>query len=419
MKSTSLPMKPHPAVNAFTMALQNDLNKKCNNNNTFNDNGSSNKKNNNSIIQKVSQTLGWRNRYSQSEYYPIEIEYNIKDKDSSSTTTATTTTKTCLQIKQVQRGEIENTFGTGATVWPASLVLVKFLEHRILQKQKEVGGGDDDFFAFGCSHGNSKSNRSRVTTIADLGSGTGVTSIATAFFLGMYDGNDDNDFCEGNDGNGNRGDEKSCKRGRSFIVCTDGIDSVVELARENIESTVNNLSSEVETKEYGEKKSIEMNMENKNKKETIPTTCNDGIYEIGQSQIKARKYLWGDGTLVNELKNINYDNDGNGDNEGDNKVAQHSHNHYDIILVSDCVLPKLYPIEPLVDAIDELAGPDSVAYLSYEYRYYPEYDPKEFFVGLASDKGLEVRTVPLEEQHPIYSVDDIEIWEIRRKNEDK
>ena len=33
---------------------------------------------------------------------------------------------------------------------------------------------------------------------------------------------------------------------------------------------------------------------------------------------------------------------------------------FDVIIVSDCVLPKLYPIEPLVDAMKALAGPDTI-----------------------------------------------------------
>lgn len=328
-----IPMKPHPAVTAFSNALTMTLN-------NHNDNKAK-KKNNSPVINKVSQTLGWRNRYSQSEYYPMEIHYN-KHNDHDSISNSTKKETTTLQIKQVQRGEIENTYGTGATVWPSSLVLVKYLEHKQQKWYNKV--------------------KNRKITIADLGSGTGVTSIAVAYFLGIHQTY--NNMIHNNQG--------------SFIVCTDGIDSVVALAKENIENAA---------KKYAV-----------NENQTVAKE----IYSIGQSQIKVRKYLWGDGTLLHELKDIHCKDD--------------SEHYFDMVIVSDCVLPRLYPIQPLVDAIDELSGPNTITYLSYEYRYYSEYDPKEFFVNSARKKGLEVRTVPIEEQHPIYSVDDIEIWEIRRNS---
>ena len=177
----------------------------------------------------------------------------------------------------------------------------------------------------------------------------------------------------------------------SFIVCTDGSDSVVELARENIEKTIQNVSSQG------------MKFDNIDPS-IIIENHHDKVYSIGQSQIKVRKYLWGDGTLLSELKTMN------DSKEGTDK-------YFDFVLVSDCVLPRLYPIDPLVKAIDELSGPNTVTFVSYEYRYYPEYDPKEFFVQAAKARGLEVATIPISEQHPIYSVDDIEIWVVRRQKD--
>ena len=95
----------------------------------------------------------------------------------------------------------------------------------------------------------------------------------------------------------------------------------------------------------------------------------------------------------------------------------------DVILVADCVLPKLYPIGPLVDAIDELlpvsknpkAKNDPVAILSYEHRYYPDYDPRTKFYELATSKGLQVTTIQHDQFDPIYCTDDIEIWHVTRK----
>lgn len=105
--------------------------------------------------------------------------------------------------------------------------------------------------------------------------------------------------------------------------------------------------------------------------------------------ITVREYWWGDGSFHDET--------------------------FDVILVSDCVLPKLYPIAPLVTAIDDLMGTDSIAILSYEHRYFPDYDPRDKFRDLAKERGLTVRVIPLSEQDPVYSVDDIEIWEVQRQ----
>lgn len=87
----------------------------------------------------------------------------------------------------------------------------------------------------------------------------------------------------------------------------------------------------------------------------------------------------------------------------------------DVILVSDCVLPKLYSIEPLVDAIDRLSGPETVTIMSYEHRHYQAFDPRRRFEELAAARGLVKIDVPQAQQHPIFSADDIEIWEVRRR----
>lgn len=89
----------------------------------------------------------------------------------------------------------------------------------------------------------------------------------------------------------------------------------------------------------------------------------------------------------------------------------------DVVLVSDCVLPKLYPIEPLVDAIDRLSGPDTVTIMSYEHRHYQAFDPRRRFEELAAAKGLVKVDIPQARQHPIFSADDIEIWEVRRRQQ--
>lgn len=90
----------------------------------------------------------------------------------------------------------------------------------------------------------------------------------------------------------------------------------------------------------------------------------------------------------------------------------------DVVLVSDCVLPRLYPIAPLVDAIHQLltmGSPKAVAILSYEHRWYPEYDPRDKFRELAHEKGMTVTVIAAHLQDPVYSTDDIEIWHVQKK----
>ena len=107
-------------------------------------------------------------------------------------------------------------------------------------------------------------------------------------------------------------------------------------------------------------------------------------------------------------------------------------------------------MEPLIDAIDELSGPYTLSLLTYERRWYPGerkgpgesssslsssslkddissktelettiktegYEPGRIFAELIRDRGFDLRIVPMEEQHPFYSVDDIEVWEVRRR----
>ncbi len=110
-----LPTSAHPIVNAFTASLKNE-------GSTSTKRGKVKKSSN---LQKVSQVLGWRNRFSQSEYYPIEL--SLPTGMNIDRTKLETEAVVNFQVKQFQRGEVENTYGTGATVWPASLVLLKYL----------------------------------------------------------------------------------------------------------------------------------------------------------------------------------------------------------------------------------------------------------------------------------------------------
>jgi predicted nicotinamide N-methyase len=262
-------------------------------------------------IQKRVQALGWRNRYSQDEAYPIAVGRHS------------------FSVRQVQRGEIDGTYGTGATVWPASLVLIKYLERTRLVAGQHV---------------------------VDLGAGTGVTSIAAALL------------------------------GAASCACTDGEAPVVRLARDNIRAVAQAFDPPPDPScgAVGE------------------TDAGDAITILG-CPISTQQYWWGAGRI-------------------DSKQP------CDVILVSDCVLPKLYPIAPLVEALDQLLrrgdaaatnqetnqlhGGSAMALLSYEYRFYPDYDPKEKFVELCAAKDLVVEVIPQSEHHPVYSLDDVELWKV-------
>ena len=268
-------------------------------------------------LLKTTQTLGWRNRYSQAELYPIDI------------TSPSMTTPIAFRVRQVQRGETDGTYGTGATVWPASMVLIKYLQ-RIPNKLK---------------------NR----TVIDLGAGTCVASIAAAAL------------------------------GARLVVCTDGNDHVMQLAEENVDMACRELKSHLVP-------SVPM-LDTKPRGVGIPGAQNR---RIGSCEVRVRTFWWGrdDAAMLDELPE--------------------SRRYYDVILVSDCVLPKLYPIEPLVKSIAFLSGPNTTTYISYEHRYFPHFDPRDRFRELARDNGLQVRVVSMEEQDPKYSVEDIEIWEVTK-----
>ena len=89
---------------------------------------------------------------------------------------------------------------------------------------------------------------------------------------------------------------------------------------------------------------------------------------------------------------------------------------FDVILVSDCILPKLYPIEILIAAVRAVMHAESKAYFSYEHRVFPEYDPRVEFKRLLEKYDLEMVSVPIEEQDEVYSCDDIEIWLVTMKS---
>jgi hypothetical protein len=86
----------------------------------------------------------------------------------------------------------------------------------------------------------------------------------------------------------------------------------------------------------------------------------------------------------------------------------------DYVLACECIVPRLYPIEPLVHAIHALSGPHTVTLVAYEHRE-RAFSPQARFAELAGARGLEVESVSTEEMDPVYQADDIELWRVRRR----
>mmetsp|Transcript_9391 Transcript_9391/g.13926 ORF Transcript_9391/g.13926 Transcript_9391/m.13926 type:complete len:291 (-) Transcript_9391:791-1663(-) len=287
MSNTSTPAasirrSAHPCLQAFQDAANDSANSS-----------------NSERLQKIVGSLSWRGRHSQAGLFPFTIRGNE------------------LQIKQIMGGEHETSrimdaakndeekdalvgYGTGATCWPASLVLCKYLER------------SDIINAIGSKR-----------TVIELGGGTGMVSLAAALL------------------------------GAETVVCTDGSEDVVRLAEYNIAQHMHLI--------------VEGNANS-----DISTCC----------------YRWGESVVLPSA---------------------------DLILVSDCVLPKIFPVAPLVDALDDLMGAKTLCIVSYEHRHFEEYHPRDKFIELAESKGLSVYVVPMVDHDHLYSVEDIEIWQVKRK----
>ena len=373
-------------------------------------------------LRRKSQSLGWRNRFSQNEFYPVSMmlpaqpqEPSVSSSNNETETTGASDTangeggsggddddpsaaratlsrstnqqqqqqpqkqqqqqqrdrflRRSFSVEQVQRGEVEGTYGTGATVWPAALVLIKYLEHQ----QKKLGGGG----AGGGTRGGLTVGGKHVI---DLGAGTGVTSIAAALL------------------------------GAASVVCTDGEDPVVELARSNVLRAAEEPGRRTES---ATRAPVASTTTTTTTTATTPVDGDASVATIEGCPVRAERYWWGD-----EPPTVP-------DTSGEKSRGL-------VVLVADRVLPKLYPMAPLMQAIDDCLrlgsgcgdgnndnnndddNDDACALLSYEHRYYPDYDPRTEFRWLASERGLEVSSVPLEEMDPVYSLEDVELWIVRR-----
>ncbi|CAN0274141.1 unnamed protein product [Scytosiphon promiscuus] len=256
-----------------------------------------------------------------------------------------------LEFRQLQAGEVTG-LGTGATVWPAAHVLAKYLERRFGKDGGQAG----------------RTGGMGGLRAVDLGSGTGVAGIVASALGAEAFLTDQEQLL--------------------FLMQENANRASRALARPP--ATVNEQSANNTT---GSPKSTST-MSPVHADATAPTAAPAagaaGSATALDGAIRVLTYDWG---------------------ADDERLAP----PVDVVLVSDCVLPKLYPIEPLVDAIDRLSGPDTVTIMSYEHRHYQDFDPRTRFEELAAAKGLVKTVVPQGRQHPIFSADDIEIWEVRRR----
>ncbi|KAL3785646.1 hypothetical protein ACHAW5_007647 [Stephanodiscus triporus] len=349
------------------------------------------------MVARARGSLGWRTRYSSSSVYPVSIlpvegrrigreeveggasaSYNVRQVFPGGSGGGRSSSREGCDVGDVfdsrppppprddddddddhdddendaSVGEDDCELGTGATVWPGSIVLLKYLERM--------------------AHDPDRENVLMGKTVADLGSGTAIASIASALL------------------------------GADVVVCTDGCDPVVDLACANIHDAIATLGREGEACR------------------PMHRRCS-----FRGCEMIARRYLWGEGMEEGwtdfRPDDPLRDDDGNATRDdqchdismdGDMKGGA---TLFDVILGADCIVPKLYPIEPLVEALDELSAPTTVSYLSYEQRHYEHYDPAEEFKRLADLCNLEVEVVPDHEMHPMYPANDIEIWKVTRK----
>jgi len=253
-----------------------------------------------------------------------------------------------LDINQIPNPE-ESGIGTGGQVWPAAIVLSKFLE-------KRYGRYTDKFV-------DSLADK----RICELGSGTGVLGIACSIL------------------------------GAQSITVTD-IVNCLPLIDMNAQRYLKASTGHI-------------------KNTPRMTTGDDILYSFDRSYNGVA-----DAPCDMYIKTFEWEEDISPlfPSNGEYSHASNSrHAPFDIVVISDCILPKLYPILPLVLVLEKLLsgstcnGKIPYALISYEHRPYPDYDPRDEFKRLAELHGLYVVNIPMEEHHGDYCCEDIEIWEVR------
>ena len=186
-----------------------------------------------SKLDRMVQSLSWRDAYARAETYPLDVG------------------GISFGIRQLMMGELTG-LGTGATVWPAAVVLIKFLERR-----------------FG--HGGLAGKR-----VVELGAGTAAVGLGAAA-LG------------------------------ATVVLTD-MHSIIDLTRQNAAD----FASAVQATTHPH-----VRVGSSDVKGSMNAAAGDVFVEL---------FDWSDQARVEHLQ-------------------RRAGGAFDYVLVSECVLPKLYPIE--------------------------------------------------------------------------
>lgn len=88
---------------------------------------------------------------------------------------------------------------------------------------------------------------------------------------------------------------------------------------------------------------------------------------------------------------------------------------FDVVTVCDCLVPKLYPVPPLVNAIKlalEQKPAESIALVCYEHRLHTPFDPRVEFKKQCEHAGMTLRSIDRKKWHPDYVLSDVYIWEV-------
>lgn len=96
----------------------------------------------------------------------------------------------------------------------------------------------------------------------------------------------------------------------------------------------------------------------------------------------------------------------------------HLNGPFDVVLVSDCVLPKLYPMQPLIEAVNAVLGlgEDSFALFSFEQRVFPFFDVPSEFDKIAKTFGLKREVIDISQHDSLYCSEELELWIVRRSH---
>ena len=292
-----------------------------------------------STILDAMRSLSWKQKYDEEEFYCISMYTGMNSVLSPSTSVKSDSTNIELTVKQIANGEMKN-IGTGAKVWPAAIVLLKFLEKKY---------GYDGLKNY---------------NVVELGAGTGILGIAASLL------------------------------GAKNVYITD-TKEILFLAEENLRHVKENI---ILNSSQSNVQNLDFEIVKNNKRSVVKLQNNDRF-------IHTDEYNWGASPSF---------------------LLDSNCHKLQMILISDCILPKLYPIDPLVDAIDCLMryGNDQkqepvindtkvITYVSYEHRIWKDFDPMTYFENAIKNKGLHIEVVDEEELDAFYQIPgEVLIWKI-------